>query len=102
MTRVRMTCDHREHRGQVVTLDQANSTWRGCTFDRMVEPAAFSVKNECAKCGEFSFSWRFIPRGFHMEHAGGHWCAAEGDHLDLTCQRCGFQFNMATKDEGGA
>jgi ribosomal protein L37E len=64
----------------------------------MTEIAAFTNRPECLACGDQAFHWRFIPAGFHMEHAGGMRCAAEGDHLDLTCQRCGWQFSMRTRD----
>lgn len=96
---VRMTCDHKAHRGRTVTLAQADTEWRGCTYDR--EPL-FVLAAVCPKCTGDRWTWRFIPRGFHMKHAGGHWCAAKVDHLDLRCERCGFQFNMRTKDEEGA
>lgn len=65
----------------------------------MTDLAAFSLRAECPKCGEQAFHWVFIPRGFHMEHAGGMRCPAPDDeHLELTCQRCRFVLTMRTKD----
>ncbi len=70
----------------------------------MTEIAAFTNMPTCVKCGEERFSWRLVPADrwhYHPEDAGEtRWTALAAEHLDLTCSRCGWQFNMRTKDEG--
>lgn len=68
----------------------------------MTEIAAFEPYPTCRKCGDESFDWKWR----HDEA----WAPVEDweaprlivtDVLVLTCDRCGWAFNMRTKDEEG-
>jgi hypothetical protein len=95
-----MTCDHKAHRGRTAALAQADTEWRGCTYDR--EPlfvlAAFTLRPKCKMCGDERFRWEYRK----TVQAGPAQMFGDPpyDSLRLTCDRCGWQFNMQTKSEG--
>ena len=70
----------------------------------MSELSPFTFRAKCPKCDGDRFSWRFVPTGFHMEHAGEYagrcpvTLGSKGEHLDLTCDRCNHIIGMQTAD----
>jgi ribosomal protein S27AE len=52
----------------------------------------FSTKSECPKCGGDRFSWAL------RTEVEAHGSFAPYEHLRLTCDRCGYGFNMECKD----
>ena len=60
----------------------------------------FTNKPDCPKCGGIMFSWRYVPTNIHIKGRGE--CPIgigdEGEHLDLSCQNCGWTLGMMTKD----
>ena len=95
--RVRMTCDHAAHRGQVVARERADSEWRGCMHANAFTVAAFTLRPRCRKCDNEGFRWEFrevVGQGDPTQTVG----APRYEHLHLTCGRCGAALDMETRE----
>ena len=62
----------------------------------MGELPPFELRPVCPKCGGDAWAWRFL--GFIIETL----TILNPPRLRLTCDRCGYTFDMATKDAADA
>lgn len=60
--------------------------------------AAFTGRPVCRACGYDRFRWEY--RRFAGPEAARTIGDAEHPHLHLDCERCGWGFDMATREEG--
>lgn len=56
----------------------------------------FTNRPECRKCGDFDFRWEF--RRTVQTGPAQTFSDPPYDHLRMECRRCGWAFNMQTRD----